>query len=155
DRGLVARFLPLDLTKRDPGAARDSYNEFAQLTSRFPESPYSPDAKQRMIYVRNLLAAYDVHVANYYLERQTYVSAAPRDRYVVAQSQGTLSVPDALAVMVDAYQRLTITDLADASLETLRLNYPELPSIKDREFKVRTKEEGQRSWLARATLGLI
>ncbi len=36
DRGLLARFLPLDMTKRDPGAARDSFNEFAQLTSRFP-----------------------------------------------------------------------------------------------------------------------
>ena len=155
DRGLVARFLPLDLTKRDPGAARDSYNEFAQLTSRFPESPYSPDAKQRMIYLRNLLAAYDVHVANYYLERQAYVAAANRGRYVVENFQGTPSVPDALAVMVEAYQRLTLTDLADASLETLRLNYPEHPSIKDGEFKARTKEEDQRSWLARATLGLI
>lgn len=155
DRGLVARFLPLDLTKRDPGAARDSYNEFAQLTSRFPESPYSPDAKQRMIYLRNLLAAYDVHVANYYLERQAYVAAVNRGRYVVENFQGTPSVPDALAVMVEAYQRLTLTDLADASLETLRLNYPEHPSIKDGEFKARTKEEDQRSWLARATLGLI
>ena len=155
DRGLVARFLPLDLTKRDPGAARDSYNEFAQLTSRFPESPYSPDAKQRMIYLRNLLAAYDVHVANYYLERQAYVAAVNRGRYVVENFQGTPSVPDALAVMVEAYQRLTLTDLADASLETLLLNYPEHPSIKDGEFKARTKEEDQRSWLARATLGLI
>jgi hypothetical protein len=52
DVGLLARFLPLDMTKRDPGAARDSYNEFAQLTSRYPNSRYAPDAKQRMIYLR-------------------------------------------------------------------------------------------------------
>ena len=59
DRGLLARFLPLDMTKRDPGAARDSFNEFAQLTSRFPNSRYAPDAKARMVYLRNLLAAYE------------------------------------------------------------------------------------------------
>jgi outer membrane assembly lipoprotein YfiO len=77
DVGLLARFLPLDMTKRDPGAARDSYNEFAQLTSRFPNSRYAPDAKQRMIYLRNLLAAYEIHVAHYYLTRQAYVASPP------------------------------------------------------------------------------
>src|SRR5690606_4248264 len=54
DRGIIARFVPLDMTKRDPGAARDSFNEFAQLTSRYPNSRYAPDAKARMIYLRNL-----------------------------------------------------------------------------------------------------
>ena len=80
DRGLIARFLPLDLTKRDPGAARDSYNEFAQLTSRYPNSRYAPDAKARMIYLRNLLAAYEIHAGRYYLTRQAYVAAANRGR---------------------------------------------------------------------------
>jgi outer membrane protein assembly factor BamD len=155
DRGLVARYLPLDLTKRDPGAARDSYNEFAQLTSRFPQSRYAPDAKARMIYLRNLLAAYDVHVAHYYLQRQAYVAAANRGRYVVENFQETPAVADALAVMVEAYQRLTLTELADASLETLRLNYPEHPSLVDGQFVPRETEDDNRSWLGRATLGLI
>ncbi|PZQ38572.1 MAG: outer membrane protein assembly factor BamD, partial [Ectopseudomonas oleovorans] len=97
DRGLLARFLPLDMTKRDPGAARDSYNEFAQLTSRYPTSRYAPDAKQRMIYLRNLLAAYEVHVGHYYLTRQAYVAAANRGRYVVENFQETPSVGDGLA----------------------------------------------------------
>ncbi len=87
DRGLLARFLPLDMTKRDPGAARDSFNEFAQLTSRFPNSRYAPDAKARMVYLRNLLAAYEVHVGHYYLKRQAYVAAANRGRYVVENFQ--------------------------------------------------------------------
>src|SRR5690606_2794129 len=66
DRGLFERFLPLDMTRRDPGAARDSFNEFAQLVSRYPNSRYAPDARQRMVYLRNLLAAYDTHVGHYY-----------------------------------------------------------------------------------------
>jgi len=78
DRGLLARFLPLDMSKRDPGAARDSYNEFAQLTNRYPNSRYAADAKQRMIYLRNLLAAYEVNVAHFYLKRQSYVAALNR-----------------------------------------------------------------------------
>ncbi|WP_161865026.1 MULTISPECIES: outer membrane protein assembly factor BamD [Pseudomonas] len=155
DRGLLARFLPLDMTKRDPGAARDSYNEFAQLTSRYPTSRYAPDAKQRMIYLRNLLAAYEVHVGHYYLTRQAYVAAANRGRYVVENFQETPSVGDGLAIMTEAYQRLSMDDLAATSLETLKLNYPDHPSLESGEFVPREEEADNRSWLAKATLGLI
>ncbi|MDA7085136.1 outer membrane protein assembly factor BamD [Pseudomonas sp. SA3-5] len=154
DRGLIARFLPLDMSKRDPGAARDSYNEFAQLTSRYPNSRYSPDAKQRMIYLRNLLAAYEIHVAHYYLTRQAYVAAANRGRYVVENFQETPAVGDGLAVMTEAYQRLTLDELAATSLEALKLNYPDHPSLVDGEF-VPSEEADNRSWLTKVTLGLI
>jgi len=155
DRGLLARFLPLDMTKRDPGAARDSFNEFAQLVSRYPNSRYAPDAKARMIYLRNLLAAYEVHVGHYYLKRQAYVAAANRGRYVVENFQETPAVGDGLAIMVEAYQRLGLNDLADSSLETLKANYPDNPSLKDGQFVPREDEADNRSWLAKATLGLI
>ncbi|HAW24556.1 MAG: outer membrane protein assembly factor BamD [Pseudomonas sp.] len=155
DRGLLARFLPLDMTKRDPGAARDSFNEFAQLTTRFPNSRYSPDAKARMVYLRNLLAANEIHVADYYLRRQAYVAAANRGRYVVENFQGTPAVGDGLAVMTEAYQRLGLEELASTSLETLKLNYPQHPSLEDGEFVPSQEEADNRSWLSRATLGLI
>lgn len=155
DRGLLARFLPLDMTKRDPGAARDSFNEFAQLVNRYPNSRYAPDAKARMIYLRNLLAAYEMHVAHYYLKREAYVAAANRGRYVVENFQETPAVGDGLAVMTEAYQRLGLDDLAATSLATLKLNYPEHPSLESGEFQPREEEADNRSWMSRATLGLI
>ena len=155
DVGIIARFLPLDQTKRDPGAARDSYNEFAQLTSRYPNSRYAPDAKQRMIYLRNLLASYEIHVADYYLTRQAYVAAANRGRYVVENFQETPSVGDGLAVMVEAYQRLHLDELADTSLQVLKANYPDHPQLRDGKFEPREDEADNRSWLSKATLGLI
>lgn len=155
DRGLLARFLPLDMTKRDPGAARDSFNEFAQLTSRYPNSRYAPDAKARMVYLRNLLAAYEVHAGNYYLKRQAYVAAANRGRYVVENFQETPAVGDGLAIMTEAYQRLHLDDLAATSLEALKQNYPDHPSLVDGAFVPREEEADNRSWLATATLGLI
>lgn len=155
DRGLLARFLPLDMTKRDPGAARDSFNEFAQLVARYPNSRYAPDAKARMIYLRNLLAAYEMHVAHYYLKRQAYVAAANRGRYVVENFQETPAVGDGLAVMTEAYQRLGLDDLATTSLATLALNYPEHPTLESGTFVPSEQEADTRSWLSKATLGLI
>ena len=155
DRGIMARFLPLDVTKRDPGAARDSFNEFAQLTSRYPNSRYSPDAKERMIYLRNLLAAYEIHVGHYYIKRQAYVAAATRGRYVIENFQETPAVADGLALMVDAYQRLGLTELAATSLEVLKLNYPDSPNLVDGQFVASQAEADNRSWLSKATLGLL
>ena len=155
DRGIMARFLPLDMTKRDPGAARDSFNEFAQLTSRYPNSRYSPDAKNRMVYLRNLLAAYEVHVAHYYIQRQAYVAAANRGRYVVENFQETPAVADGLALMVESYQRLGMTDLAATSLDLLKQNYPDSPFLVDGQFVPSEAEADNRSWLSKATLGLL
>lgn len=77
-----------------------------------------------MIYLRNLLASYEIHVADYYLSRQAYVAAANRGRYVVENFQETPSVGDGLAVMVESYQKMHLDELAASSLETLKLNYP-------------------------------
>jgi len=134
---------------------RDSYNEFAQLTSRYPNSRYAPDAKQRMIYLRNLLASYEIHVADYYLTRQAYVAAANRGRYVVENFQETPSVGDGLAVMTEAYMRLHLDDLAATTLETLKANYPDHPSLEDGKFVPQQDEADNRSWISKATLGWI
>ena len=81
--GLLERYLPLDYTKRDPGQARQSFGEFSELLNRYPDSRYAPDARQRMVALRNRLATYEIHAANYYMKRKAYVAATNRGRYVV------------------------------------------------------------------------
>ena len=156
DRGLFERFLPLDMTRRDPGAARDSFNEFAQLVSRYPDSRYAPDARQRMVYLRNLLAAYDAHVGHYYLKRGAYVAAVNRGRYIVENFQQTPSVGDGLALMVEGYQRLAMEELANNALLTLQTNYPEHPSLKDGEFQHHVEPaQKETGWVESMTVGLL
>lgn len=154
DRGFLARFFPLDMTKRDPGAARDSFNDFAQLTSRYPQSRYAPDAKARMTYLRNLLAAGEIHAGHYYLRRKAYVASANRGRYVVENMQGSPSVGDGLALMVESYKNMGLEDLAATSFQALKANYPDHPTLKNGQF-VPMEGETQRSWLSRTTLALI
>ncbi|WP_193072168.1 outer membrane protein assembly factor BamD [Pseudomonas sp. FME51] len=156
DRGLFERFLPLDMTRRDPGAARDSFNEFAQLVSRYPDSRYAPDARQRMVYLRNLLAAYDAHVGHYYLKRGAYVAAVNRGRYIVENFQQTPSVGDGLALMVEGYQRLAMDELANNALLTLQTNYPEHPSLEDGEFQHHVEPaQKDTGWVESMTVGLL
>lgn len=125
DKGVLNRFLPVDNTKRDPGRSQESFNDFAQLLALHPDSPYAADARARMVFLRNNLAAYEIHVANYYLERRAYIAALRRGQYVVENFQGTPPVADGVAVMVEAYLRLGLNEMADTSLELLRENYPD------------------------------
>lgn len=156
DQNFLERILPIDPASRDPGAARDSFNDFAQLIRRFPDSKYAPDAQQRMIYLRNLLAAYEINVARYYIKRGAYVAAANRGRYVFEKFQGTPSVPDALAIMVQAYKLMEMEDLANESLMVLVKNYPNHESLNSRgEFVMRDSNRNtDRSLLNILTFGL-
>lgn len=154
---LLARFSPTDKTKRDTSYAKEAFAEFAQLVSRYPDSPYAGDAKDRMVYLRNLLARHEIHVANYYFRRGAYLAAANRGRFVVENFQRTPAVPDALAVMAQGYLLLGMSDLAQDAIDTLALNYPDHPSLnKDGEFDtVYTAEGLQRSLINKVSFGLF
>jgi outer membrane protein assembly factor BamD len=118
----------VDLSERDPKRARQSFQYFSELVQRFPNSKYSVDAIQRMIYLKNSLANYEVHVADYYFKRGAYLAAANRAKYVVDNYNRTPSVPDALRLMVKSYQKLGLAQLADDTQKILELNYPDKPA---------------------------
>lgn len=151
------RFLPTDVTDRDPGPGLQSFEDFRQLLYRFPDSPYAADANARMVYLRARLARYEINVANYYFKRGAYLAAANRGRYVVENFPQTPATGDALAVMVQAYQLLGLNDLADDALEVLKLNYPDHPSIDENGQFINkfTLAERNRSLLNLLTLGLF
>lgn len=157
DKGIFERFLPTDMTRRDPGPARASFAEFSQLLNRFPNSAYAPDARARMIHLRNMLARYEIHVANYYFKRKAYLAAANRGRNVVENFPGTPAVADGLAVMVQGYTLLGMTELADDARKVLVANYPQHPSLDaDGNFIAHhTVADPEPSWINRATLGLF
>ena len=89
-----------------------SFNDFAELARRFPDSEYSADARLRMVYLRNNLAMNEIHVARYYMKRGAYLAAANRCVTVVEKYQRTPSVKEALEIMTVAYEKLGMDNLA-------------------------------------------
>jgi outer membrane protein assembly factor BamD len=108
---------------------RDAYDNFSALVQRFPNSKYVTDSSQRMVHLRNKMAAYEVHVADYYMRRGAYVAAANRAAIVIEDYQRTPSVPDALVILVRAYNKLGVDELADDALRVLEMNYPQNPDL--------------------------
>jgi len=124
DRGFVERYLPVEGTERDQAFGRQSFVDFGELIKRFPNSRYAADARQRMTFLRESLAAYEMTVAKYYFRRGAYVASANRAKYVVENFQQTPQTSDALGLMVLSYRALGKAELAQDAESVLKLNYP-------------------------------
>jgi len=115
---------PQDPALRDPSSARQSFNYFAELVKRFPQSRYTSDAVKRMEYLRNTLAEHEVHVAEYYFKRGAYVAVVNRAKYVVENYPQTPAVVQALNLLTQGYSKLKMDKLAEDAKKVLLKNYP-------------------------------
>lgn len=114
-----------DPAARDPKNLLEAFDYFEELTRRFPDSRYSDDASQRMLYLRNLLARHELLVADYYFRRGAHLAAANRAKAIINEFPRSEVVADALALMVRSYRTLELPELADDALRVLARNYPE------------------------------
>ena len=124
DLGWLSTFTGQNLAERDQAAARESYQSFKQLSEQFPDSKYTPDARVRMDFTVNMLAEYEVRVADYYMRRGAYVAAANRAKESVIEFPQTASTAQALSIMVRSYDRLGLVPLRDDAQRVLDKNFP-------------------------------
>ena len=124
DLGLMGLLSQQDMTERDPKGARESFDAFRELITRFPDSKYTPDATLRMKYLVNALASLEIHVARYYMKRGAYVAAVNRAQYAVKTYPDVPATEEALFIMVKAYDQLGMNDLRDDAERVMRKNFP-------------------------------
>jgi outer membrane protein assembly factor BamD len=122
--GFLSSFSHQDLSERDQQAAKEAFESFKELVTRFPESRYAPDAAARMRYTINALASYDVHVARYYYQRGAYVAAINRAQQAVTDYRDAPALEEALYILTLSYDKLGMTEPRDDAQRVLAKNYP-------------------------------
>ncbi|HCL86148.1 outer membrane protein assembly factor BamD [Pulveribacter sp.] len=123
--GMFSWISRQDLSERDQKAAKDSFESFRELVTRFPDSRYTPDARLRMTYIVNSLAQYEVHVARYYFERGAYVAAVSRAQSAIADYKDVPATEEALYILVRSYDALGMEQLRDDARRVLLASYPQ------------------------------
>jgi outer membrane protein assembly factor BamD len=141
NQGFLERLMPSRVSDRDQSSAQASFDDFNELLRRFPNSRYALDARQRMVFLRNNLADYEVIVAEYYLRRGALIAAVNRARYAVEVYPNTPAIPEALKILHIAYTELELPELAQDAWDVLALNYP------DHYYVLGERKE--RSWVSR------
>ena len=122
--GFLERWFRRDVKGRPPRDGELAFSLLSRLVERYPASPYAEDAHQRMVYLRNRLASYENKVARFYLERDAYVAALNRAKGAIEQYNGADSGKESLEIMIEAYERLGMLDLAADTRRVLQSNFP-------------------------------
>ncbi len=146
ERGVVNWLLGSkdDLADRDPRGTREAYNAFRELVERFPNSRYAEDARQRMAYLFNIQAKYEIMVAQFYFKRGAYVAAVNRCKYTLENFPRTPAIEDALGIQTKAYKMMGLTKLAADALRVLKMNFPNSPYIEEvKALSPKTGRDGQ------------
>ena len=125
DPGILERWFRKDTTERPPRDIELAYSSLRRLVERFPASQYAPDAEQRMVAIKNRLAAYENHVADYYLRRGAYVAAVKRATAALEQYNGAEGNERSLEILAEAYEQLGMADLAAGARRVLAENFPD------------------------------
>ena len=127
DLGPFSRLVKQDLADRDPKAARESFEGFKDLVTRFPQSRYASDSRERMAYLVEALARHEVTVARYYLTRGAYLAAANRAQDAITRFPQSPEHRASLDIMIEAYDRMGMTELRDDAKRVLNKNFPADP----------------------------
>jgi outer membrane protein assembly factor BamD len=123
--GAFAFLARQDLSERDQKAAKESFEAFKELVTRFPDSRYTPDARARMTYIVDSLAQYEVHVARYYYNRGAYVAAINRAQNAITDYKDVPALEEALFILLRSYEALGMTQLAADTRRVMEKNYPQ------------------------------
>ena len=125
DMGLMSKWFKQDLAERDQMAARDSFEAYKELVTRFPQSKYAEDATLRMRHIVNLLAKSELKVARYYYKKGAYVAAVNRAQATLNDYPNSEAAETALIILVESYQALGLTQLRDDTQRVLQASFPE------------------------------
>jgi len=116
---------------RDQTATRKAITELRTLASRYPDSPYAREAENRIRIGEDSIAANEMTVGRYYLQRSNYVAAINRFKTVVAEHQTTAHVEEALMRLTETYMALGIQHEAQAATAVLGHNFPQSTWYRD------------------------
>ncbi|MCW8923037.1 MAG: outer membrane protein assembly factor BamD [Gammaproteobacteria bacterium] len=117
-------WYPRDHARHDASIIQQAYNDFSMLVRLYPDSHYAGDAHQRMIFLRNKMAQKEIEIAEFYIERETWLSAINRAKAVIEQYQDSIWSHRALEIMIEGYRNLGLDDLATDAERVLSLSKP-------------------------------
>ncbi|MEN6670574.1 outer membrane protein assembly factor BamD [Psychrobacter sp. B38] len=146
------KLFKLNQAERDTAYLRIAFANFQELVSKYPNSPYAPDAAQRMTFIYNQFAESEMSAANWYIEREAYVAAVNRAKWVFQYYPLSESVPEAIAILAYSNNKLGLTELANEYKTLLQINYPNWLT-NDGRVKLKTKRDS--TWLNKITFGKL
>jgi outer membrane protein assembly factor BamD len=124
DQNLITELLGQDPSKYDVSKLRQSFDDFSVIVNKFPNTKYAKDSRNRLLYIKNKMAANELYIAKYYIKRSAHIAAIERIKYLLTNYNGTPSTEEGLLILIESYKYLKMNDLASDTARVLKENYP-------------------------------
>ena len=125
DRNFITELFGQDASKYDVSKLRQSFDDFSVIVNKFPDSEYAKDSRNRLVYIKNQMAANELYIAKYYIKRSAHIAAIERIKYLLVNYNGTPSTEEGLLMLIESYTYLKMNDLAVDTSRVLKENYPD------------------------------
>ena len=109
--------------KKDLAPLEKSRKNFVYIIENFPNTDFALDAKFKILLIDNILAAKEIYIAKYYLERDKWIPAINRFKTVVEDYGETEYVVEALHRLVEVNYKIGLTNEAKKYAAILGYNY--------------------------------
>jgi outer membrane protein assembly factor BamD len=139
---------------RDQQRTERAIAALEEVSRKFPNSEYADSARKKIEVGRDQLAAKEMSIGRWYLEKKDFTGAINRFKVVVTQYQRTRHVEEALERLTECYMALGFTQEAQTAAAVLGHNFPDSPWYKDAYRLVKNGGnepfENQASWMSKA-----
>ena len=96
---------------------------FIILINKFPNTEYAIDAQFKIDLINDTLAAKEMYLGRYYLEKKKWIAAINRFRLVIDEFDETIYVEEALHRLVEVYYTIGLYDESKKYANLLGYNY--------------------------------
>lgn len=150
-------FEQMKQPNRDQDSTRKALAQFKILKTRYPESSYAQKADNQMRLCEDTLAAQEMDVGRFYLDKNNHLAAINRFKMVVTDYQTTAHVEEALYRLTASYLALGIASEAQNAAAVLGHNFPNSSWYKESYALLQKQglmpEHNAGSWMAKVLQG--
>ena len=159
DANFITKLFAQDASRYDVSKLKMSFDDFTVVVNKFPNSKYAKDSRNRLLYIRNMIAANELYIAEYYSKRSAHVATIERVKYLIKNYRGSSSAEDGLLLLIKSYNNLNMHDLAYDSARVLKKNYPEYTidnsgkniivtkNLNNKKNTIDTQKSEKKSWV--------
>jgi len=153
----ISEYEQISDVRRDQSTTQKALDALDEVSRRFPDSKYAPDAAKKSLLAKDHLAAKEMEIGRYYLKKGSYLAGINRFKKVVTDYQTTSQTPEALYRLAEGYMALGVRSEAQTAAAVLGQNYPNSDWYKDAYTLVSSDGqqpvENQESWISRLFKG--
>ena len=109
--------------KKDLQSITDAKITFQNLIKKYPKTDFAIDANYKLDLINDILAAKEIYIGRYYMEKKKWIPAINRFRSIIDQYDTTIYVEEALYRLVEIYYIIGLEDEAKRYANLLGYNY--------------------------------